>query len=77
MRLKEKLNCVKEISIKIIDFCLKYRYLIALIVFITLVACKINFSSVDSWQTYIFGGDKVDGVLFGQYRTIRSDEWVV
>lgn len=77
MRLKEKLNCVKEISIKIIDFCLKYRYLIALIVFITLVACKINFSSVDSWQTYIFGGDKVDGVILGQYRTIRSDEWVV
>ena len=77
MRLKEKLNCVKEISIKIIDFCLKYRYLIALIVFITLVACKINFSSVDSWQTYIFGGDKVDGVIFGQYRTIRSDEWAI
>lgn len=77
MQVKEFCKILKSKLILIIDFCIKYRYVIAIIAFAIMVACKINFSSVDSWSTYVYGGDKLSGIIFGQYRTIRSDEWVV
>ena len=60
---------------KILDFCVKHRYKIAIIVFILLVICKIHFSSIGMWDTYIREG--IDTTIFGESRAIRSDEWLV
>lgn len=60
---------------KILDFCEKHRYKIAIIVFIVLVIGKIHFSSIGMWDTYIREGKDI--TIFGKSRAIRSDEWLV
>ena len=60
---------------KIIDFVVKHRYKIATIVFIVLVACRVNFSSIGVWDLYIKEG--VNSTILGKERPIRSDEWLV
>lgn len=77
MKVKTILKKCKNKAIKVIDFCIKYRYIIAIIAFIIMVACKINFSSVDAWSLYVYGGDEQSGTILGTYRAIRSDEWLV
>ena len=68
------IETIKNKIIKIIDLIIKYRYLIAFIIFVILVVCKINFSSVDMWGNYVQGDS---GVIYGAPRSIRSDEWLV
>lgn len=58
------------------NLVLKYRYLIASIIFILLVVFKVNYSSVDWWNNYIDGGGKTS-IVAGKARAIRSDEWEV
>ena len=60
---------------KILNFCVKHRYTIAVIVFALLVICKIHFSSIGMWNNYIREG--IDSTLLGKSRAIRSDEWLV
>jgi len=71
---------------RIIDQIIKFRYLIALVVLIAGVVLNLNGSSVSQWTT--FGNVSVaangssantqnTGVLFGQSRGIRTDEWAV
>ena len=61
------------------DCFIKYRYVIALIVFILCVGCKVNGSSVSFYDTMFT--DKIDdtetGVLIGHGRDIRGDEYNV
>lgn len=64
----EKLN-------KILDFIVKHRYKIAIVVFLILVGFKINFSSLGVWCVYIGEGESIP--IFGESRAIRSDEWLV
>lgn len=59
-----------------IDFIIKYRYLIALVVFFLLVLFKINGSNVGCWSQYVDEGGK-STVIAGQAQDIRSDEWGV
>lgn len=77
MNLRDFLKVCKSKTIKAIDLLIKYRYVIAIIAFVIMVACKINFSSIDAWATYVNGGDKLEGAIFGKARTIRSDEWAI
>lgn len=65
----------KDKTSKVLDFCVKHRYKIAIIVFVILVICKVNFSSIGVWNNYIREG--VDSTIFGESRGIRSDEWLV
>ena len=61
------------------DIVFRYRYLIAVAVFLVLVANKINFSSVAMYDYHIqpgLGSEFIEPV-FGQGRPIRSDEWLV
>lgn len=55
------------------------RYLIATIVFVILVAMRVHGGSVNMWDNYY--GDKTNGysngIIFGESRAIRSDEWLV
>ncbi len=60
---------------KILNFIVKHRYKIAVIVFIILVSCRIHFSSIGNWNAYIHEG--VDSTIIGKSRAIRSDEWLV
>ena len=59
----------------ILDFVVKYRYRIALLVFVLLVCFRINFSSIGMWDAYTNEGSY--STVFGTPRTIRSDEWLV
>lgn len=63
---------IKKISEKL----LKYRYPIALIILTLLVICKINFSSLDMWCSFL-GEPEYRSTIFGKEKSIRSDEWLV
>lgn len=62
MRVRDILTCV-----------VKYRYVLALILFVALTALRVNGSSVSVWSNYLTGSSS--NVLVGQARPIRSDEW--
>lgn len=59
------------------DFIYKYRYYIAVIAFILCIILEISGSSIGMWKNVISTGEIKDGVLFGNSREIRSDEWAV
>lgn len=57
----------------------KYRFWIACGLFVVLVLCKINYSSMSMYNSYVQPGTStIFGYpLFGEARAIRSDEWMV
>ena len=61
------------------DNIFKYRYVIAVLVFLTLVAGKINFSSVGMYDYIIQPGQGSEFTtpIFGRPGEIRSDEWII
>ena len=67
----------KEIK-TVLDFIIKYRYVIALLVFIICVSVKLNGSSIGVYDT-IFGKEdpNVMTEIFGKGRPIRGDEFNV
>ena len=69
----------KNNKINIIDVIIKFRFLIASVMFILLVSFKINGSSIGVWDMY--ASELIDpkeiSVLIGINRPIRSDEWMV
>ena len=74
------LNIKKEgVKGNIIDKIVKYRFIIAIITFILLVAFKIHGSSIGAWNRYT--SELIDptekSILIGKNREIRSDEWNV
>lgn len=60
---------------KTVDFIMKYRYIIASILLVLLVALKINFSSIDMWCQYM-NEPQTKSTILGKARSIRSDEWL-
>lgn len=58
------------------EFIFRWRYLIAGVCFLLLVALGVSFSSIGIWQRQLSGGDG-EGLLFGIPRAIRSDEYNV
>lgn len=67
-----------ELFKKIGNFVIKFRYPIALVVFIICVLLKINMSSIGVYNEILNdrGGNNNDNV-WGISRAIRSDEWLV
>lgn len=59
------------------EFLYKYRYWIALILFILCILFEISGSSIGIWKDFINSNVTDDGVIFGESRPIRSDEWSV
>jgi len=61
------------------DIIFRYRYLLAVVVLLLLVANKINFSSVGMYDHYVQPdhGTEFTEPIFGWARAIRSDEWLV
>ncbi|MBI4378894.1 MAG: hypothetical protein HY578_07350, partial [Nitrospinae bacterium] len=66
-------------NLSIIKYCVRYRYIIAFILFAFLVVAKLHGSSIAYWDLII--KEKVnkneETVLFGKARGIRSDEWLI
>jgi len=75
VKIKRCIEKTNEIIEKIADFIMKYRYLIAVIALILLVALKINFSSIDMWCQYM-NEPQAKSTILGKARAIRSDEWL-
>lgn len=61
---------------KVNDFLHRHRFLIGALIVLAAVVLNINGSSLNIWNGYL-QGDESDGIVFGEPRTIRSDEWVV
>ncbi|MFT8872951.1 MAG: hypothetical protein ABF868_11815 [Sporolactobacillus sp.] len=66
-----------SIGLPVFKGIIKYRYVIALILFIILVACKVNGSSISMYGNQLITGSDQPGTLLGNPRPIRSDEWSV
>lgn len=64
---------------KLYGFIFRYRFLLAAIVFVVLVAAKVNLSNIGAWNYHVQPGEGSEFVtpIFGVPRTIRSDEWAV
>lgn len=65
----------KEKVKKIVEYIMKYRYIIAGIVLVVGVLCKVNFSSIGMWSSYVAEPD-TNNIIIGKERGIRSDEWL-
>lgn len=62
---------------KALEIVYKYRYILAIIVLIFCVIFEINGSSIGCWNYFFENSSMNDGVLIGNSRRIRSDEWIV
>lgn len=61
---------------RVADAILKYRYLIAAVIFVLLVAFKVNGSNIACWGKFVTLSTQ-SKILAGEPRDIRSDEWEV
>lgn len=59
------------------EWIYKYRYYIAIVLFILCVLFEISGSSIGCWKDFVASDVSDDGVILGKSRTIRSDEWAV
>ena len=64
---------------KVFNMIIKYRYFIALLLFVVLVFFKVSGSSIGIYNSYFPAEGKTseDGVILGESRSIRSDEYMV
>ena len=71
----------KRAFLNFVDVAVKLRWLIAFLVFVVLVGFKINFSSMGEYYRYFptvnSTEQKKGHTIFGESRSIRSDEWAV
>ncbi len=61
---------------KLIRFCYRNRYIIALVVLIVSLLFKLNGTSLYKWSEVLTGGEQYRP-LFGTARAVRSDEWAI
>ena len=73
----DKLVKLKEKTDKVLDFIYKYRFIIAIIFLLVGVIFSLHGSSISLWNTVYNTGITDSSILFGSWRTIRSDEWAV
>ncbi len=70
---------VIDAGLPVLKKVIRYRYVIALALFIILVAAKLHGSSLPMWDLFI--KEKIDpsekSLLLGKPRGVRSDDWVV
>ena len=76
-KINKKVDYGIEITKKCAEWLFKYRYYIAIVVFIMCVLFEISGSSIGMWNNFINANIIKDGVLLGKSRGIRSDEWAV
>ena len=72
-----KLIKLREKADKVLEWIYKYRFIIAITLIIIGVLFSLHGSSISLWNTVYNTGITDSGILFGSWRTIRSDEWAV
>lgn len=75
--LRIKLDNILKYIDKVGNWLYKYRYYIAVIIFIVCILFEISGSSIGVWKDFGMTDVEDDGVIFGTSRSIRSDEWAV
>lgn len=74
---EEAIIHIADASLPVLEWMLRYRYIISAALFIILVAAKLHGSSLPEWDKIV--KEKINqsdkSLLFGQPRGIRSDEW--
>ncbi len=75
--IKHKINTFAEKLTKLGEIIYKYRYHIAITIFILCIIFEISGSSIGCWKDFLGQQELNDGVILGESRTIRSDEWSV
>lgn len=70
---------LKQTIKHVLDQGIRSRYWLALLVFILMLVFKLHGSSINMWDTYVsaYNANSQSGLLFGQPRAVRSDEWLV
>lgn len=79
-RSRERVREKREgVLTKLVNFIVRFRYLIGLVFLLLIVAFNLNGSSIGEWDNTVSQRDdgKKTDVIFGQSRAIRSDEWMV
>lgn len=64
---------------KVLDYLIKFRYLIGLIVFVFIILMNWNGSSISQWDSRVSDRTKgaTSSIVVGQSRAVRTDEWMV
>lgn len=62
---------------KFLNFIINKRLIIGILIIILFTILKISGSSINEWNTFFNDGENYNGVLLGESRSIRSDEWAV
>ncbi len=62
---------------KIGEWLYRYRYYIAIVLFLLCVVLEISGSSIGCWNNFVGSNVTDEGVVLGKSRGIRSDEWAV
>ena len=75
--LKKQIDRILEYINKFGNLLYKYRYYIAIVLFIIFVLFEISGSSIGNWKKFGMSDIEDEGVIFGKSREIRSDEWAV
>lgn len=73
----EKLNTFRNGLRRIGEYIYKYRFALAGVIFLLCVIFELNGSSIGCWKDFVHSNVNDDGVIFGENRGIRSDEWAV
>lgn len=73
------MNKLLDMMRRAVLFVIKWRYLIALVVFVILVIFKVHGSSINEYNKMFANYDeyKRESLIVGKSRAIRSDEWLV
>lgn len=76
---KQPLRNQAEQSARLVDHLLRWRYLLAAVIFILLVAFKVHGSSLNMWDAYVseYADGQKSSLIAGEPRGVRSDEWLV
>ncbi len=65
-----------ELFDKVLNYIIKYRYIISIVVFVLCVLFKIHGSSIGEFDKYIPDNGN-QSIVYGESKSIRSDEWLV
>lgn len=77
--MNQKKKKKRKLGLSIVDNIIKWRFLIAIIVFVLCVVLKIHGSSIGIWDDIVKEkiNPKEETLIMGKNRAIRSDEWLV
>ena len=75
--IKEKADIIIEKLCKFGEWLFKYRYYIAIVIFLLCILFEVSGSSIGIWKEFGMSDVENTGVILGTSRKIRSDEWAV